>query len=145
MAAAYFATPHEAEAAFYDALERSDLDAMMAVWSEEEEVFCVHPSGQRLVGLAAVREVWRQMFLSTDKLVVRRSQPLMIAGLLLTVHHLVEHITLVSPTEGTQTLPPLLATNIFHRGAAGWRLVGHHVSASPGLSDQPHEPPAILH
>ena len=33
MTAPVFATPEEAEAAFYRAFENTDLDAMMAVWS----------------------------------------------------------------------------------------------------------------
>ncbi len=57
-----FPTAQDAQNAFYEALERSDLEAMMAVWSEEEDIVCVHPAGQRLAGQAQVREVWRQMF-----------------------------------------------------------------------------------
>ena len=30
-----FPTPQDAEAAFYEALERADLEAMMAVWAED--------------------------------------------------------------------------------------------------------------
>ena len=33
-----FATPEDAEAAFYDAVARGDLEALMAIWSEDEEV-----------------------------------------------------------------------------------------------------------
>ena len=45
-----FPTSQDAENAFYDALERADLDAMMAVWAEDEEIVCVHPTGPRLAG-----------------------------------------------------------------------------------------------
>ena len=62
MSAKIFPTAQDAENAFYEALERADLDAMMAVWSEDEEIVCVHPAGQRLAGQAQVREAWRQMF-----------------------------------------------------------------------------------
>ena len=43
-----FPTPQDAEAAFYEALERADLEAMMEVWAEDEEIVCVHPAGPRL-------------------------------------------------------------------------------------------------
>ena len=36
MAPRIFPTPQDAEAAFYEALERADLELMMAVWSEDE-------------------------------------------------------------------------------------------------------------
>ena len=62
MSSKIFPTAQDAENAFYEALERADLDAMMAVWSEDEEIVCVHPAGQRLAGQAQVREAWRQMF-----------------------------------------------------------------------------------
>ncbi|HXZ95937.1 MAG TPA: nuclear transport factor 2 family protein, partial [Burkholderiales bacterium] len=60
MKTSIFPTPQDAEAAFYEAFESADLDAMMAVWAEDEEVVCVHPSGPRLTGIAQVRESWRQ-------------------------------------------------------------------------------------
>ena len=43
------------EEAFYDALRRGDFAAMMAVWADDEDVICVHPSGPRHVGIEAVR------------------------------------------------------------------------------------------
>ncbi len=62
VSAKIFPTAQDAENAFYQALERADLDGMMAVWSEDEEIVCVHPAGQRLAGQQQVREAWRQMF-----------------------------------------------------------------------------------
>ena len=45
-----FPTAQDAESAFYEALERCDLEGMMAVWSEDDEIVCVHPAGARLTG-----------------------------------------------------------------------------------------------
>ena len=42
------ATPEAVEQAFYDALEAGDVDALMSVWSEDDEIICIHPGGQRL-------------------------------------------------------------------------------------------------
>jgi len=50
MSSKIFPTAQDAENAFYEALERADLEGMMAVWSEDEEIVCVHPAGQRLAG-----------------------------------------------------------------------------------------------
>ena len=41
-------TAQDAENAFYEALEHGDLEGMMAVWAEDEEIICVHPTGPRL-------------------------------------------------------------------------------------------------
>ncbi|MDX1433824.1 MAG: nuclear transport factor 2 family protein, partial [Gammaproteobacteria bacterium] len=57
-----FTTPEDAEAAFYDAFQRLDLEAMMRVWADEETIVCVHPMGPRLGGRAAVAQSWREIF-----------------------------------------------------------------------------------
>lgn len=141
----FFATPQDAEAAFYDALERADLDAMMAVWSEDDETLCVHPGGPRLTGLAAVREGWRQVFQSGERLIVRRSQLVAVNGLLLAVHSLLEHVSLAKADTGQQAMPPVIATNVYQRGAHGWHMLSHHTSPSPPLPDQFPDAPQTLH
>ena len=46
----FYATAEDAEEAFYEAIARADLDALMAVWSEDEDIVCIHPTGQRMDG-----------------------------------------------------------------------------------------------
>lgn len=58
-------SPEEAEAAFYEALQKGDIDALMAVWSEDEETVCIHPTGTQLLGLDLIRESWRAIFSTT--------------------------------------------------------------------------------
>jgi ketosteroid isomerase-like protein len=129
-----FCSAAEAEAAFYEALARSDLDAMMTVWSEDEEVVCIHPDGPRLVGLAAVRESWRQLFAGGVRLIVGTSQRVVSASMLLTVHNVIEHISV----EGqNRPHPPMVATNAYVRGALGWRMVMHHASPAPDIAELP--------
>lgn len=128
MAAASFTTPQEAEQAFYEAFQRADLDAVMAVWAEDDEVFCVHPGGSRLTGLANIRESFRQIFRSgaTMRFQLRGLQQ--IRGGLLAVHSVYEYITLV----GERRPPsPVIATNLYANSGGGWRMVGHHASAAP--------------
>ena len=47
-----FATPQEAEAAFYAALLKRDVEAMMAVWAEDAHIACIHPLGALSIGRA---------------------------------------------------------------------------------------------
>jgi len=135
-----FATPQDAEAAFYDALERADLEAMMSVWAEDEEIVCVHPGGPRLSGYGEVREAWRRIFSGSQRLFVTLSHQIYLAGMLLSVHSLHEHFTL-SREEGLSA--PVVATNIYVRGALGWRLLAHH--ASPAPPEMPSEMKKTLH
>jgi len=123
-----FTSAKEVEAAFYEALARSDLDAMRAVWSEDEEVICVHPGGQRLQGLSAVRESWRELFDGSPRLDIRITQGVVQNFMMVAVHCVLEFITL----GGDEQLgPPIIATNIYSRGPDGWRMVVHHASPAP--------------
>jgi len=144
MSTKIFPTAQDAQNAFYEALERSDLEAMMAVWSEDEDIVCVHPAGQRLAGQAQVREVWRRMFVGGPNMRVRITQQVVISGVMLEVHSVHENITVAGEA---RPRPPMVATNVYLRTAAGWRMIAHH--ASPALGEPPAEPasapPKILH
>ena len=144
MSARIFPTAQDAQNAFYEALERCDLEAMMAVWSEDEDIVCVHPAGQRLAGQAQVREVWRQMFAAGPTMRVRITQQVVIAGVMIEAHSVHENITVAGEA---RPRPPMVATNVYLRTAAGWRMIVHHASPAPG--DPVAEPapgsPKILH
>ena len=139
-----FPTARDAQNAFYEALERADLEAMMTVWSEDEDIVCVHPAGQRLAGQAEVREVWHQMFASGPTMRMRITQQVVIAGVMLEVHSVHENITIAGEQ---RPRPPMVATNVYLRTAAGWRMIAHH--ASPASVQPAAEPPSaspkILH
>jgi len=139
-----FPTAQDAQNAFYEALERGDLEAMMTVWSEDEDIVCVHPAGQRLAGQAQVREVWRQMFAGGPNMRVRITQQEAIAGVMLEAHSVHENITVAGEQ---RPRPPMVATNVYLRTAAGWRMIVHH--ASPAPVEPAAEPaaasPKILH
>jgi hypothetical protein len=96
-----FATPEEAELAFYDALERADLVRLMQVWSDDEEIICVHPGGLRMVGLHAVKESWQEI-LAQGALHIRPAKLVTTQSMMSTVHSLIEQITVRSQT-GEQT------------------------------------------
>ena len=143
MSGRIFPTAQDAENAFYEALERSDLEAMMAVWAEDEEIVCVHPAGQRLAGQEQVREVWRQMFAGGGWMRIQITQQVAVAGTMVAVHSVHENITVAGEK---RPRPPVVATNVYLRTAAGWRMIVHH--ASPAPTDAAEPPPAgpkILH
>ncbi len=64
------ATPEAVQTAFYEALEAGDVDALMEVWSEDDEIVCIHPGGPRLVGHQAIAASWREI-LSNGPIAVR--------------------------------------------------------------------------
>ncbi|MCX7163517.1 MAG: nuclear transport factor 2 family protein [Betaproteobacteria bacterium] len=135
-----FASPQDVEAAFYEALERCDIEAMMAVWAEDEEVVCVHPGGARLVGYTLIREAWQRVFANGRKLRVRLSQQTAVTTPFAMVSTLLQHI---ANHDDESLSAPVAATNVYVRGALGWRLVAHH--ASPVPPDSIGEASRILH
>jgi ketosteroid isomerase-like protein len=141
-----FPTPQDAETAFYEALERADLDAMMEVWSDDDEVSCIHPGGPRLTGFEQVREHWAQIFKSGQRLLVHLSDQVIISGMMFSAHSLHENILVRNEGGSAGARSVVVATNVFVRSASGWRMVLHHGSPAPAVRrDNPVEAPKILH
>jgi ketosteroid isomerase-like protein len=135
-----FTSPQEVEAAFYEALARGDLEAMMTVWSEDEEVVCIHPGGPRLAGYALVREGWRRIFEGGARLRVQLLALSTVHGPFSAVHSLIEQI---GAAGRKQLAAPVVATNVYVRGALGWRMIVHHASPVPPNSIG--DAPQVLH
>jgi uncharacterized protein (TIGR02246 family) len=139
-----FPTAQDAESAFYEALERGDLEGMMAVWAEDDDIVCVHPAGGRLTGQEQVRESWARIFAAGPRARLRIEQQVQISGMMLAVHSVFEVFTL--PAGEPQPLP-VVATNVYLRTAAGWRMIVHHASPAPAQPQPSAEDtsPKILH
>lgn len=134
-----FTSPQEAETAFYEALERGDLEAMMNVWSEDDEIVCVHPGGARLAGYALVRETWQRIF-TGSRLKVQLLALSTVHGPFSAVHSVIEQIGVVGEKHLSA---PVVATNVYVRGALGWRMIVHHASPVPPGSVG--DAPQVLH
>lgn len=136
-----FATPEDAEAAFYDAIERADLEAMMAVWSEDDEVVCTHPGGARLIGHAAVRAGWQSLFQNSTRMMMRLSHQIAWNSAMMAVHNVVETLYI---EDNETSHGPIVATNVYIRGPEGWHLLSHHAS-SAATQVESHDPQRVLH
>jgi ketosteroid isomerase-like protein len=127
-----FTTAEDAEEAFYEAIGRGDLEALMNVWADDDEIVCIHPSGQRLTGPTAIRDSWRAIFANNPRLAVRVVASVRWKSVMLDVHSVVETLYLAGELTPRG---PLLTTNVFQRGANGWRLLSHHASAADGSAE----------
>lgn len=142
--AAMMASVDDVEAQFYEALQRGDIEQLMAAWSDDDEVACVHPGGPRVVGHGAVRASFDSMF-ANGPIPVRAQQVRRVENAGCSVHHVLERVD-ITTAEGTQTAW-VLATNVYFKTTHGWRLVLHH--ASPGSPREAQqivaEGPSTLH
>ncbi|MDO8252136.1 MAG: nuclear transport factor 2 family protein [Rhodoferax sp.] len=115
------------EAAFYEALQTANLEKLMACWADEDEIVCVHPGGPRLVGVGAIRAAFEAMF-SNGSIRAWPEGVRKIESLASSVHNVRERIDVL--TEEGPREAYVIATNVYHKTAQGWRMVAHH--ASPG-------------
>jgi len=133
----------ETEAAFYDALQSADIERLMACWSDDEDIVCVHPGGPRIVGHVAIRATFESIF-ANGSIQARPEHVRKIEGLSSVVHNVLERVNVMTPTGPSQAY--VLATNVYHKTGQGWRMVAHH--ASPGNQSEVqeiHEAPQVLH
>jgi ketosteroid isomerase-like protein len=131
------------EAAFYDALQAGDIDKLMACWADEDDIVCVHPGGPRVVGAAAIRAAFDTMF-SNGSIRAWPERVRKVESLGSAVHNVFERIEVMTP-EGPREAW-VIATNVYHKTAQGWRMVAHH--ASPGAQREQQEAtdaPQVLH
>src|SRR5689334_6829650 len=99
---------------------------MDGVWAHGEHVKCVHPGWPLLSGWDAVRESWARIFDNTAEMRFTLSNVQAMAGGDLAWVSCTENI--LSEVNGRLSVTAILATNLFERDGAGWRLVHHHAS-----------------
>lgn len=121
------ATADAAEAAFYEALARADLAALMALWADEDEIVCIHPGATRLVGHAAIRDSWEAIF-AHGGVHIKVVQRHVVQSTMSATHNVVEEIS----SDTGQAERHVLATNVYLKTTAGWRIMLHHASVAPG-------------
>lgn len=141
MKPAIYATPEEAQSVFYQSLNETDIEKMMTVWSGEEDVACIHPSGLKLVGFNAIHEGFRTLFAESRRFAIQPISETHWGSAAVSVHTVVEMVNFVdTPNEYAQ----ICATNVFVRSANGWKLILHHCTPlvrQEGADEQPR----ILH
>jgi ketosteroid isomerase-like protein len=132
------------EAAFYAALQNGDVDKLMACWADEDDIFCIHPGGPRVLGATAIRATFEAMFANGGAVRAWPERVRKTESMASSVHNVLERVEVLTPKGPTQAW--VIATNVYHRTAQGWRLVAHH--ASPGTTSEIQEvsdSPSILH
>ncbi len=119
-----FLTPQEAETAFYQAFENTDIELMLMVWSQDDDITCIHPMSQCLRG-KAVLESWRDIFQQSPKMKFQLSDVRIYTGQDISIHTLCENLTIIHNPHSTSSL---LATNVYRWQQGSWRMILHHTS-----------------
>jgi ketosteroid isomerase-like protein len=131
------------EAAFYEALQNGDIEKLMACWGDDDDIVCVHPGGARLVGPAAIRATFDAMF-SNGTIRAQAIKVRKVETMSASVHSVLERIEVL--TEEGPRHAYVIATNVYHKAAQGWRMVAHHASpGTPREMQEVSETPTVLH
>ena len=123
-----FPSAQAAEKAFYTAFENADYAAMMATWSTETDIECIHPLGERLMGPEAVADGWRRVLAGGKRMRFRLAHAKRFQTDRLAIHVLYENITIAGKSQ-----PPVVATNIYRFNGHGWQMILHHASLATGI------------
>ncbi|MFQ5994980.1 MAG: YybH family protein [Acidiferrobacterales bacterium] len=133
MTTSRYATPVEAEEAFYAAFEAADLAAMMAIWAQHESITCIHPLGPMLVGRGAIEQSWQAIFGQSVSMKFKVERRCEAQDGSLAVHVVYEHIQVT----GEQQSHTVIATNAYRLTAGGWCMILHHASPDPRSVKEP--------
>ncbi len=136
-------TADETESVFYEALRTADIDRLMACWSDDDDIVCVHPGGPRIVGAVAIRATFDAIF-ANGNIRAWPEQVRKVEALASSAHTVVERVEVITPSGPANAY--VLATNVYHKTAQGWRMVVHH--ASPGSQSEMldiSDVPQVLH
>ena len=124
-----YSTPMDAEAAFYEAFESKDVDAMMTVWDNSADVVCIHPMGPDLNGSDSVRDSWKILFDQGPNLTFNVDTIQYMEDDEMAIHVVRQNITV---NDDAQNMPVIIATNVYRKTGSGWQMVLHHSSPGPG-------------
>jgi ketosteroid isomerase-like protein len=121
-----------ANASFYAAFARGDLESMSALWADDDGISCVHPGWPALVGRKDVGGSWRDILGDAASRTVAVRDPYAIVaggeGRVLCVEAIGGHL--------------LQAANHFRLIDGAWRLV-HHQSSLIAAAPAPVVPPGV--
>jgi ketosteroid isomerase-like protein len=112
--------------AFYRAFESLDLNRMDEVWSHGDDVVCVHPGWERMVGWKKVRASLQQIFENTIDIAFRIEEASMRVSGDLAVMNVIENLR--SHVAEGGVVGQVLAVNVFAREAGVWKLICHHAT-----------------
>lgn len=131
------------ETAFYAALSAGDIEAMMKIWSEDEEIICILPNLPYSQGHIAVRDMWETLF-NLGKFKAHILVTHTFDNLLTAVHTLLIHIQLTTANGETQSFN-LHTTQVYLKSEQGWRMSLYHATVAQDNNKLVDVIPNLLH
>jgi uncharacterized protein (TIGR02246 family) len=122
-----YPSPQDAEDAYYDAIDDRDLEAMMSVWEESDEILCLLPMLPAQRGRDAIRQCWQPFLQGEMQLDIEIQHLSWIEHGDIAIHLIEERVKVPGQADSQS----VYASNVFRKGAEGWRLLMHQNSPTP--------------
>jgi ketosteroid isomerase-like protein len=119
---------------FYAAMNAAEIGEMDEVWANDPAAICVHPGREAIIGFEQIRESWSLIFTSTNSMSIAcGSELIMVNGDVAWVS-CIETISMMM--EGGLAAAAAQCTNIFRRTDGRWRMLVHHASPIPFMTQE---------
>lgn len=122
----------EANERFYMAMNAAEVGEMDEVWADDPSAVCIHPGREAIIGYERIRESWLVIFSSTNSMSIAAGSEI------ITVSHDVAWVSCVETIslmmEEGLAAAAAQATNIFRRTDGRWRMLVHHASPIPFMT-----------
>lgn len=117
---------------YYKAFENFDLELMSQVWANTNDVVCIHPGWEILIGWEKVREGWNKIFMDDSflKFTIRNTNTIILDNI--GIVSCIEEIFVSAKDTISQTF--IATTNLFKETQDGLKLFYHH--SSPVLTNE---------
>lgn len=117
---------------FYTAMNSAEISEMDEVWADDPAAVCVHPGREAIIGYEQIRESWSLIFTSTSSMSIACGNELITINGDVAWVACIETISMMM--EGGLAAAAAQCTNIFRRTDGRWRMLVHHASPIPFLT-----------
>ena len=120
-----------ANASFYEAFNKRDLELMKKVWASNVSATCVHPGWPPLKGFESILNSWAGIFENSGNMEVQISDVRVLASGDLAWVSCIEKLYTIA--ESGVLASQVFSTNLFLREGVLWKMVMHHASPVPDI------------
>ena len=122
-----------ANASFYEAFNKRDIEAMKNVWGKGAQATCIHPGWPPLKGFEPILDSWEGIFKNSGNMEVQISDVQVLASNDLAWVSCIEKLYTIA--ESGVLASNIFSTNLFHLEEDVWKMVMHHASPVPDVRE----------
>ena len=120
-----------ANANFYEAFNKRDIELMKKVWASDATATCVHPGWPPLKGFESILNSWEGIFENSGNMEVQVSDVQVLASNDLAWVSCIEKLYTIA--ESGVLASNIFSTNLFHLEDDVWKMIMHHASPVPDI------------